>query len=1850
MSSTSLRLLAAAVFCLSSLLVGVSSQCLSAQVTCANSPSVQVPIPFYNLSFNTQPSTATAWTYVATDTTDTCTYQHKGAALFNGTGNSGVTGLSYVDINAAVGTPNSAGVAPIAGNFGGAGAGSYAASTQGWSFEVTVKSTGVPTNWAKVFCLGNGAGNYDVLLGYNGGNYELDFTVDYTASGAATNEVVVPNPSLQLNRWYHVVVVVEGVDTTGNVASPANYFVYVDGQLIPQGAQQFNTIIPSVARQFAYLGRSCYAADSIFTGMIDQFAIYQHALTQQQVQTLFYAQQGGCPVSYVASPTITNVFPNQVPTSSAAAPTPFYSLPTATDPRASAGGASVAAYGWRQYDQGDVACGLNAAHSGLISFAGDINYSPVDFGYNATVDVVGTAQFVNMSTATGANSVGTVLPTIGGPSAGSAASGTAGWTIEVTFKPLLQETWAKVFDIGSTRPFTAAGQGQCINDLLLTWYGGGSQMGLQLCDANTNSGGQLTITNAFIPGNWYHVTWVMQSIDSGSTARNQSNYYVYVNGQLTNTFAVTYYPQAVVRQNAVLALSGWGDDLWAGLVDTFNVYNVALSQSQVTSLYSTAVASTTVLACTTPYTSATIPASALFYQANFTTDPRLLPSVGSYPTYGWLAVDSADSQADQARHTGLLVLNGTNPVNGFVNLAQTSGPNSISTTAMGLFGGIGTGAISDRTLGWTIEVTFKPFKQGHYAKLYDLGNGGGGGGFWDLLFGYTGDNAYYDVEVEYGNTEWILDHATPAVTYNTWYHHVWVIQYDVANSTAYQADMANFYSYTNGQLTAFYSAAAPGAGNPNFPIYVQRNSLFLGRSGWNDSAWTGELDTFRMYSMALNTAQVGSLYAAATGSAVSTSTGGSSPAQSSSTGSAAASCTTAQVTCANSPGAQVPTPFYTTSFDTQPAAATAWTYVATDTSDTCSYQHKGVASFNGTGQSGTNGLSYVDINAAVGTPNSAGVAPIAGNFGGAGAGSYAASTQGWSFEVTVKSTGVPTNWAKVFCLGNGAGNYDVLLGYNGGNYELDFTVDYTASGAATNEVVVPNPSLQLNRWYHVVVVVEGVDTTGNVASPANYFVYVDGQLIPQGAQQFNTIIPSVARQFAYLGRSCYAADSIFTGMIDQFAIYQHALTQQQVQTLFYAQQGGCPVSYVASPTITNVFPNQVPTSSAAAPTPFYSLPTATDPRASAGGASVAAYGWRQYDQGDVACGLNAAHSGLLSFAGDINYNPVVFGYNASIDVVGTAQFVNLSASTGPNSVGTVLPTIGGPSAGSAASGTAGWSFEVTFKPTLQETWAKVFDLGSTRPFTAAGQGQCINDLLFTWYSTGSQMGVQLCDANTNTGGQLTIAAAFTPGNWYHMVWVLQSTGTGSTAQNQSNYYVYVNGQLTNTFAVTYYPQAVVRQNAVLALSGWGDDLWAGLVDTFNVYNVALSQSQVASLFSTSSGGLTAVACTTPYTSSVIPSTALFYAATFDSDPRLLPSVGSYPTYGWMLTDSSDSTDDQNKHQGLLLLNGTNPVNGFVNLAQTSGPNSISTTAMGLFGGIGTGAVSDVTLGWTIEVTFKPFKQANYAKLYDLGNGVGSGGFWDLLFGYTGGNNYYDVEVEYGNTQWILDHSGPNDVAYNTWYHHVWVIQYDLGNSTAYHSDMANYITYVNGVQTAFYSAATPGAGNPNFPIYVQRNDLFLGRSGWNDSAWTGELDTFRMYSMALNPAQVASLYAASQTSKGGAGATSSTGAAVPPSGAGVSSSSTAAGAPSSPPTSSSSSGLSGGAIAGIVIGSVVGAAILCILLFLVLSAGGRRSKKATGDETSNRTGSNYGQFERQQAQDESVNTGSHHTEGDVELA
>ena len=121
--------------------------------------------------------------------------------------------------------------------------------------------------------------------------------------------------------------------------------------------------------------------------------------------------------------------------------------------------------------------------------------------------------------------------------------------------------------------------------------------------------------------------------------------------------------------------------------------------------------------------------------------------------------------------------------------------------------------------------------------------------------------------------------------------------------------------------------------------------------------------------------------------------------------------------------------------------------------------------------------------------------------------------------------------------------------------------------------------------------------------------------------------------------------------------------------------------------------------STSVPAAWYSLTFASDPRQAAGiSASTAAYTWYSgADTIDTADQLGKYHQGVLALQG---------GSSSSL-----GYYLNLSSPTGtPQSIGQRLPGyIGGDTSngGDITKGTYGWSFEVTFKPTSQQTWAKV---------------------------------------------------------------------------------------------------------------------------------------------------------------------------------------------------------------------------------------------------------------------------------------------------------------------------------------------------------------------------------------------------------------------------------------------------------------------------------------------------------------------------------------------------------------
>ena len=360
----------------------------------------------------------------------------------------------------------------------------------------------------------------------------------------------------------------------------------------------------------------------------------------------------------------------------------------------------------------------------------------------------------------------------------------------------------------------------------------------------------------------------------------------------------------------------------------------------------------------------------------------------------------------------------------------------------------------------------------------------------------------------------------------------------------------------------------------------------------------------------------------------------------------------------------------------------------------------------------------------------------------------------------------------------------------------------------------------------------------------------------------------------------------------------------------------------------------------------------------------------------------------------------------------------------------------------------------------------------------------------------------------------------------------------STDASLSNWQLYMNSQLLNSVTGTYYPQAAVRQNANLGLSNWNDPQFAGLLDTFNVYDVALSQSQVGQLYEVATGGNSEC-----YSDQIgyIPPDATFFEVTFPTDPAMT----SDPTFEWLPYDPNDSAADQLNHRGIIVLNGTNPVSQYVDLALSSGPAAVTSHPIQSFGGLGTGSIADGSMGWSFELVFKSSAQSVWGKAFDFSNNDGNsgevGGSWDILMGWYESQQVMEVDLFYDvSEQDAVQYVTSDPFPLDTWTHFVWSIQYEQYESiySPTLTPLATYSTYVDGQlsSSSFYNS---------YIDHVIRQHGYLGRSSYNDSAWLGAIDTFRVYSVALNQQQVTTLYAASISGEAGGSSCSSTGSSIP---------------------------------------------------------------------------------------------------------
>ncbi len=147
--------------------------------------------------------------------------------------------------------------------------------------EVTVATWVYVNNnvsWQRIFDFGrtesDGTSNvYMYLTAQDGTNQVLRFAISTTGNGG---EQAMSGPALTTRTWYHVAVVL----------GAQGGFLYVNGAQV--AANPAITLRPTDLSNPPnyYIGRSQWTHDPYFDGDIDEFRVYDRALSPQEIQTL----------------------------------------------------------------------------------------------------------------------------------------------------------------------------------------------------------------------------------------------------------------------------------------------------------------------------------------------------------------------------------------------------------------------------------------------------------------------------------------------------------------------------------------------------------------------------------------------------------------------------------------------------------------------------------------------------------------------------------------------------------------------------------------------------------------------------------------------------------------------------------------------------------------------------------------------------------------------------------------------------------------------------------------------------------------------------------------------------------------------------------------------------------------------------------------------------------------------------------------------------------------------------------------------------------------------------------------------------------------------------------------------------------------------------------------------------------------------------------------------------------------------------------------------------------------------------------------------------------------------------
>ncbi|MGB2866283.1 MAG: LamG-like jellyroll fold domain-containing protein, partial [Sedimentisphaerales bacterium] len=139
------------------------------------------------------------------------------------------------------------------------------------TFTTWVNFSNIGGAWQRIFDFGSGTGTYIFLCPRTGTGGPMRLAIT-TSAGAG--ESLIDATNTLPSGWHHVAAVVK----SGNMQ------LYLDGAVVASGS---TSVIPSDLGRTGsnWLGRSQYAADGYFNGSLDDFRIYDYALSADEIET-----------------------------------------------------------------------------------------------------------------------------------------------------------------------------------------------------------------------------------------------------------------------------------------------------------------------------------------------------------------------------------------------------------------------------------------------------------------------------------------------------------------------------------------------------------------------------------------------------------------------------------------------------------------------------------------------------------------------------------------------------------------------------------------------------------------------------------------------------------------------------------------------------------------------------------------------------------------------------------------------------------------------------------------------------------------------------------------------------------------------------------------------------------------------------------------------------------------------------------------------------------------------------------------------------------------------------------------------------------------------------------------------------------------------------------------------------------------------------------------------------------------------------------------------------------------------------------------------------------------------------